>query len=251
METTKPNDFLPLLEVFRLGLSKGIVQKNDVIQWADKIINDTDAPDYFFIELSLGNNANNLIEIIGQYVKPPYGPICYRVLLALIYHRHPIQNVTEVEKVAILVGSISSWDILTSFETDTIYMFDDYDIYYLPDLTQLQVELINFLSIYEAFTLENYEQWADINGKVLELVNEEAIKAEIVNRSIRKTWTKKARNEKLKRYIKGFAGIFIISLFVIVLANEDDGNSTFPVYYFLVIFFFARMAYSWWRRKPG
>ncbi|MBW4890032.1 hypothetical protein KXQ82_09905 [Mucilaginibacter sp. HMF5004] len=249
METPKLNDFLLLLEVFHLGLSKGIIQKDEVIQWADDIITNTDEPDYLFIEISLGNNANHLIEIINEYVTPSNDPICYRVLLALIYHRYPIFNFEEAEKVATTVGNLSSWNTLTSFENNTIYVFEDYVMYYLPNENQLQEELINFLSLYEAFTLENHEQWADINLQVLELLKAEEIKVNRVNESNRKKWTRKARKENLKQFAIKLTVFLIVGLFVIVLVFKDGGNGNFPTYYFLLIYFIARMGYSWWRRK--
>lgn len=249
MEASKPNNFLLLLNVFRLGLSKGIIQKDEITQWADDIIKKTNAPDYLFIELSLGNSANHLIEIIDEYVTPSNNPICYRVLLALVYHRCQIYDVEEVEKTATLVGSISPWDILTSFESNTIYMFEDYDMYYSPDMTQLQVELINFLDIYKEFTLENYEHWTDINVQVLELLKEEERQADIVNKSIRKSLAKKARKENLKQFVIKLTIFLIVALFVVVLVHKDGGNNTFPSYYFLLIYFLASMGYRWWRRK--
>jgi hypothetical protein len=166
MSPVKPSDFSLLLEVFREGLVRGIMSKEEIIAWADAIIRQEDEPDYFFIELSLSNNVNGFVEVIDRYTKLVNAPICYRVLLALIYDRHLNDDPETIEATASLVGSLCSWDILSSFEENSIYMFDEYYIYHSTDLNQLYTELHAFLSIYKTFTLDNYERWEDINRQV-------------------------------------------------------------------------------------
>ena len=51
--TTNPRDFIELLEVFSIALTNGLIDKKEVIKWADNIITQDEKPDYFVIELSL------------------------------------------------------------------------------------------------------------------------------------------------------------------------------------------------------
>jgi hypothetical protein len=243
-------DFSLLLEVFRGGLKLGLVSREEIVLWADHIIANADEPEYSFIEVSLSHDVNGLVEVLNKYIKPTDNPICDRALLGLIYHRQPIYDVKEVERVATLVGSMSSWDRLTSFEDTTIYKFEDYGLYYADDLTQLQVELINFLDIYKAFSLENYKQWDDINLQVLELLKEEEIKVNIVNESLRKAWAKNEKKRKLKFHLKKIGAIVLLLGFLsLMIALLDDRKTKHFTLYLIIFYIFLRLSYEWWKRR--
>lgn len=243
-------DFSLLLEVFRGGLKFGLISREEIVLWADHIIANADEPEYFFIEVSLSHDVNGLVEVLNKYIKPTDDPICDRVLLGLVYHRQPIFDVEEVERVATMIGSMSSWDRLTSFEDNTIYEFEDYYLYYAADLTQLQVELTNFLDIYKAFTLENYKQWVDINLQVLELLKDEEIKVNIVNESLRKAWAKNEKRRKLKLNLKKIGTIMLLlGFFSLMIALLDDGKTNHFTLYFILSYFCLRLVYGWWKRR--
>ncbi|QHS56406.1 hypothetical protein GWR56_12975 [Mucilaginibacter sp. 14171R-50] len=243
-------DFPLLPEVFRRGLTLGLISREEIVLWADRIIADTDEPDYFFIEVSLSGDVNGLVEVLHKYVKPTNNPIYDRVLLGLIYHRQPIDDVEEAEKVAKMVGSMSSWDRLTPFENDTIYEFDEYHIYYSPDLTQLQVELSSFLAIYKAFTLGNYTQWVDINLQVLELLKEKEKRVNAVNESLRKAWAKKEKKRKLKLYLKRIGAlVLLLAFFILMIALFDDNSTRHFMWYSILAYFCVRGGYEWWKRR--
>ena len=253
MSSAKAEDFPLLLEVFRGGLARGLVSKDEIVAWADSIIAIEDEPDYFFIELSLSSDVNGLVEVLNKYVKPTKTPICERVILGLIYHRQPIFDIDEVEKIATLVGGLYSWDVLTSFENNTILNFEEYYPYYFPDLTQLQVELNSFLDLYKAFTLENFEQWGEINGQVLELLKAEEIEVNIVNESLRKAWAKKEKKIKLTRLLKKvFAIVGILCIVIILILSATHDSSLANEYYFALAFIVLRWGYRfWWKRKKN
>jgi hypothetical protein len=198
-----------LLEVFSEGLKLGVISKDEVVAWADQIIADTEEPDYFFIELSLSRDVNGLLEVLDRYVEGVDDPVCNRVLLGLVYHRQPIYNIEEAEKIATLVGTMQTMGILTAFENDTIYEFSNYDMYYAPYSPELQAGLINFLGMYKAFTLENYQQWISINEQVLELLKEEEIRVNKENESFKKAWSRKAKKKKIIRYIATIAAFLL------------------------------------------
>ena len=224
-------DFTLLLEVFHKGLKVGVISRVEVIAWADDIIKAKNEPDYFFIEISLSHDINDLLEILIKYAEPNDNPISYRVILGLIYHREPIFDIDEVEKMATLIGGLYSWDTLTHFENNTLITFNDYYAYYSPDLTALQVEIINFLDFYKAFTLDNFKQWLVINEQVLELLKEEEIKVNVVNEANRETWTKKNRKRKLKRQLRQIAIVVLFLVFFVWLVMVSN-NNTFPTGYF-------------------
>lgn len=243
-------DFPLLLEVFRGGLKLGLISREEIVLWADHIIANADELEYFFIEVSLSHDVNGLVEVLNKYVKPTDNPICDRVLWGLVYHRQPIYDIEKVENVATMIGSMSPWDRLTSFENGTIYTFDEYYLYYSPDLTQLQVELINFLDIYKAFTLENYQEWVNINLQVLELLKAEEIKVNIVNESLRKAWAKKEKKRNLVLYLKKIGVIVIVLLFFgIFYSVFDSGSQNNFLLYLILPYLLLRLAYGWWKRR--
>lgn len=129
-------------------------------------------------------------------------------------------------------------------------MFDDYDIYYSPDLTQLQIELINFLSLYKSFNLENSMQWVDINLQVLELLKAEELQVNIVDESLRKASAKKERKRKVKLHLKniGVAVLLLVS-FTLMIALFDDGKPNHFTLYVFVSYFCLRLGYWWWKSR--
>ncbi|MGF7041042.1 hypothetical protein [Mucilaginibacter lappiensis] len=248
MQISKPEDFILLLEVFRRGLILGLNDKRDVVSWADNIIINTEEPDYFFIELSLCNNLNNIVELLGQHLPENYNPICERVLMALLYKKLiDDDDAMTVEAAAKFLSKIETFNILTTFESNNIYAFDDYEIYYLPDLTQLQVDLIHFLAVYEAFDLKNYEEWPQINTGVEKTLKEEA-QAHIINEGFRAAWQKKGKKRRLTRKLRLILTVLIvlgITLLVCMSLATTSSTSYFSLY-FLGFYFMVRWAYKLW-----
>jgi hypothetical protein len=213
MPSPKPSDFPLLLEVFREGLIVGLISINDITSWADDKIINIDEPHYFFIELSLSKNKNDAIEVISSNVESTKNPICARVLMALIHKRLVNEDdVLTIEPAAKLVGTLQSFNTLTMYELNKTYTFDDYDLYYLPDLTQLQKDVANFLSLYKSFNLKNYNKWEEINIEVLRNLKEEEAKIDIVNASILKI------QEKREKKLNNKAILVLISILSIVVA---------------------------------
>jgi hypothetical protein len=249
MQISKPEDFILLLEVFRRGLILRLIDKRDVVSWADNIIINTEEPDYFFIELSLCNNLNNIVELLGQHLPENYNPICERVLMALLYKKLIDEDdAMTVEAAAKFLSKIETFNILTTFESNNIYAFDDYEIYYLPDLTQLQVDLIHFLAVYEAFDLKNYEEWPQINTEVEKTLKEEEAQAHIINEGLSAAWQKKGKKRRLTRKLRLILTVLIvlgITLLVCMSLATTSSTSYFSLY-FLGFYFMVRWGYKLW-----
>lgn len=58
-----PEDISPTQHLIRAGLASGLLTKEEVIDWADKIITNDKQPDIFFIDLALSSSksVNDLI----------------------------------------------------------------------------------------------------------------------------------------------------------------------------------------------
>jgi hypothetical protein len=228
MPSPKPTDFSLLLEAFNRGLVLGLVSKHDVILWADDIILKTYEPDYFFIEISLCSNTNNLIEVIGEYNVNIDSPICTRALLGLLYKKLINDtNTLTVEAAAKLIGAMQSFGTLTHFEVDKRYSFDDYDLYYPPDLRELQVDIFDFLSIYEPFTLKNYIEWPEINHRIELILKHKQVEAKIIPLSVKEQWQsnknsiKRAGKRRLKSKLR--ITLLVIGILLLCYLTESSG----------------------------
>jgi len=217
----KPEDLTLLLNVFREGLIRGLISAQEIVSWADHIILGTDEPDYLFIELSLNSNKNELIGILGQHITELDSPICPRVLLGILYRTLTSdESALTVEAAAKLLGTFLDFNSLSSFEINSIYSLDDYEIYYWPDLTQLQVELIDFLSVYEWFNLDNYQEWKGINAQVEIVLERKEAEGEIISTSFRNTWEKNIRMQRVKRKLKIAVAVIVFLALTIIIVDS-------------------------------
>lgn len=86
---TNPKDILERLHLIRAGLASGLLTKEDVIAWADKIITKEDAPDIFFIELSLlgSKSSHEITHYFNDYLNFESPLVNGRALLGLLHDR--------------------------------------------------------------------------------------------------------------------------------------------------------------------
>ena len=261
MSPTKATDFPLLTEVFRGGLRYGLISKEEIVTWADSIIATEDEPDYFFIELSLAKDSNALIEILNNVAMDTGNAIVLRVLLAIIYHKLTDDNeTTSVQDAVEFVGRMSMREIPTQFECNSIYTFEEYEFYYLPDVTQLQVEIIDFLSIYENFSLHNWNQWPEINKQVETTLIEKQAEVDLVNESFKKAHEKRVRIKKRRiNILMGVLTILAISMIIIdytayigkTLSSKFEADLYQSDIVYLAIFvpyFLLRMVYALWKK---
>jgi hypothetical protein len=220
MPLPKPADCLLLLEVFHRGLILGLISKSDVTSWSDEIILNTNEPDYFFIEVSLCSNENNLIEVLGQHITNIDNPICTRALFGLLYKQLTDQgDALRAEAAAKLIGELQDFDTLTNFEYNQMWQLYEYDLYYLPDFVDLRRDLSEFLSLYAPFTLTNYNSWAKINDRLKIILKQKEFEDDRRVAAIREEWQLKSeksrkaiRKQRLKRKLN-------ISVLIIIVAG--------------------------------
>jgi hypothetical protein len=251
MPADQLSPYLLLLETFGLGVKTGVIIPATVIAWADEMIMAHDEPDYFFIELSLSGNKNEIIEVINRHVIPSDNPICTRVLLSCVYRRFTDDNDTlNGENAATMVGELQNYDALTDYEVDRIYEFYDYDFYYLPDIIHLEVNLFNFLLIYKAFDLDNYNKWEEINTGVIEELNKNRVQQEIINQSFTKQYQKKERKKKLKRYLKLIiVGIPVLAILYCLAAISNLFKNAPIICPVILGYYLIRGGMHWWDSK--
>lgn len=166
-KTTDPKDYIELLEVFRIALINGIIDKEEIVKWADEIIQQDDEPDYFIVELALSQSKGKYetISILKEYVGENESSVPYRVILGFLYN----QFVNLRIDLGIVASSLYwvSWKNgeLNDKDKGVLYGLDD--VYELGEsIEDIRLEILEILKMYKDFTIENFEQWASINADV-------------------------------------------------------------------------------------
>jgi hypothetical protein len=164
MTYAQPQNLPLLLNVFRRGLSNGLVSAKEVVEWADNIILEQDQPDYFFIELSLASNTDKLLEVLGA--APIEGASTLsRVLFGLLYVKLA-NNIVDGRKAMSVLDEVYYMEALSRYETDSYYELDDeFDYKYgMKNFDEWETNALVFLSNYKDFTLNNVAEWPAINN---------------------------------------------------------------------------------------
>ncbi|WP_158990270.1 hypothetical protein [Mucilaginibacter sp. L196] len=226
MVAPKSGDFTLLLQVYRLGLVRWLVSRDEVIAWADDIIKSTDDPDYFFIELSLSSTMNELIEILDRNIPLQESYIPARVILGLIYQLLFYGEI-RFQDASKLVYTLQNQP-LTSFEHDNFYVYEDDYPYYNRSEDEREKDLHAFLNTYRAFNLHNHWQWPQINIRVEEIIKQKEADVKMINKAYNKAWQKKRKKQKLKKQILrgiGIAGVFLYICSAIILLWQNGGKN--------------------------
>jgi hypothetical protein len=168
---TNPKDILPTLYLIRAGLASGLLTKDEVVDWAHKIITKDEQPDIFFIDLALSSSKsiNDIIHYFSDYLNFENPAVQGRPLLGLLYKQFSSRQLTLEQTVGKLFR-LKSEAVFTDKEESYIYSIDnDFDcakhnIY--GTLGDVHADVEKFLTFYEEYSLDSFEQWQDIDSEV-------------------------------------------------------------------------------------
>jgi len=199
-----PQLYSLLLEVFYFGLQWELITKAEVVKWADDIIITTEEiPDFFFIELSMSKSITEVKALIKDKISVSNVPIIGNVLLSLIYHKLSSNNI-ELQKACDIMDRIALNDTMAGDEKGLLYQFSDelQEAFRPEHYKNLRIEILEFLSTYKDFSLDNYDMWPSINEQI------EALIFNITQQRIEEDETfKRAKNQV------NFIQLFIIKIF--------------------------------------
>ncbi len=189
VQTTNIRDYIELLEVFHIGLTNGLLDKKEVIKWADNIIQQDEQPDYFVIELSLcgHRSINDIVSLINEFVGEPKPVVSGRVILGFAYRQY-IKKLIPLRKVTAAIYWLVWQGELTETEKSFMYGLDeDLDcaesgIY--GTVEAVEKETLRFIEIYKDFSIDNFDKWSEVNKTIDEKVKELSV---IVNAEREKT----------------------------------------------------------------
>ncbi len=169
--TTDPRNYIELLEVFRIGLINGLVDKDEIIKWADSIIQQDEQPDSFIIELSLccSMNINDVVSIINEFIGESKPVISGRVILGLAYRLYNEKRIV-LRKVTSTIDWLTWHGEPTEKEKSLMYGLDEElncaesGIY--GTIEGVEEEVLLFLEIYKDFSIDNFSKWSEINKTI-------------------------------------------------------------------------------------
>ncbi|MCR5889816.1 hypothetical protein LRS06_18985 [Hymenobacter sp. J193] len=177
MQSTNPKSILPTLHLIRAGLASGMLTKEEIIAWADKIVLQEEQPDIFFIDLALlsSRSKHHLIEYFGDYLRFDSQRAQGGPLLGLLYQKYT--NCTlNLEQTVAALERLCREAVFTDTEEWFIYRIDDFEaaqanIY--GSVENIQQDVEHFLKFYQGYSLENIENWADLKQQVARLLEDE------------------------------------------------------------------------------
>lgn len=163
-----------LLEAFRICLINTILDKQQVIAWSDKQIEQEAEPSYFLIELSLSGrkNINDIISLLHNSVGESKPQVAGRAVLGYLYQQYTanrlsLQHVATTIYWLVLHGEFSKEEdyFMRSIDMEYELAIDGYG-----SVAEAENQVIRFLTLYKSFNLENVQQWQEIDNTVPEAV---------------------------------------------------------------------------------
>ncbi len=171
MQSTNPKDIFTTLHLVRAGLVSGLLTKEEVIDWADKIITKDEHPDIFFIDLALSSSKsrNDIIYYFSDYLNFENPAVQGRPLLGLLYQQYKSKQLNLEQTVRTLFRLMNE-AIFTETEQGFIYSIDnDFDLAQdniYGSIEKVQKEAERFLEYYKDYSINNFEQWHYLDKKI-------------------------------------------------------------------------------------
>jgi hypothetical protein len=175
---TNPKEILQTLHLIRAGLASGLLTKEEIINWADKIVTKDQAPDIFFIELSLmgSKSSQEIVHYFNNFLDFENPLIKGRPLLGVLYQRFTNKQF-NLEQTVRKLFQLKFEAVFTEREESYIYSIDnDFDcaknkIYGTLEGVYNDVE--KFLRFYKDYSLDSFEQWQEFDLKVESSLDED------------------------------------------------------------------------------
>ena len=171
MQQPNSEKTVALLEVFRICLINTVLDKQQVIAWADTQIEQETEPAYFLIELSLsgGKNINDTISLLHNFIGENKPQIAGRVVLGCLYQEYNASRM-PLEKVATTIYWLGMHCYFSADEQRFIQWLDTaYELAvdgFYSTIAEVETQINHFLNVYKIFSLENHLQWHEIDRSI-------------------------------------------------------------------------------------
>jgi len=242
---TDPEKIKPLLAVFREGLKLGLISKQEIVLWADWIISTEEKPDYFFIEISLSHDVNELLTVLNS-IDVTEDILHLRVLFGVVYTQLLINKITT-DKARVVLDKLVYRSEFTRYEKIEMYSLTDYFDEELGEKVQrkLDQQVKDFFENYAQFNLYNYKNWYRINAVLVKRFEIKELEQGFNYHPPYKTLKSKSRKLD-KRKLKLVIGLFVLVAILSIIYYFDPTMLPTAAIIFSIIFI---RDYSRFRRR--
>jgi hypothetical protein len=141
-------------EVLRIALCCSCCQREDIIDWADRIIEINSDPDYYFIEIST-SGSSHILDLINNLKKMSIGSNHYSALRTVLGRMYEIAS-KEKQKLAIFASGLYQIAIENQYDLPNDLLFcngveDEYSLAHsgiYGNLADVEKDFINSLKIH-------------------------------------------------------------------------------------------------------
>jgi hypothetical protein len=169
---TKPTkDIKDFFSAIRVLLTHGLLDKHEIITWADNEILKTDQPDDYLIDLSLmgSKTKNEIYEFVDKLAQYSKTLTAGRALVGLIADKINDRLIDYKKGFEILYCVQRDFN-LTELEKNYINHSDDELELAINqvwgDKDEVQDRLKAFLKCYDGFTLDNADSWGELSNEI-------------------------------------------------------------------------------------
>ncbi|HBK88529.1 MAG: hypothetical protein U0289_06180 [Cyclobacteriaceae bacterium] len=159
--TRNKSEFISVLREF---LSHGLLDKGEVVRWADKEIAAADQPDDYLIGLSLTGTktTNEVIDLLGSFMEETRSLSTGRAIIGLTWGLIKTKAVDYKKGMEVIYAANLQFP-LGDIESKFIYQADsglDLAVQNIwGEQGELEKEIAGFLGCYEGFSFDNADDW--------------------------------------------------------------------------------------------
>ncbi|MCT4639799.1 MAG: hypothetical protein N4A72_19025 [Bacteroidales bacterium] len=149
-----PKKIIEELIIILLGIRLNLFESNDIVAYADKIICETENPDYLFIDLSLSSkDKTKLTDHLQAFIDANKNDTDQYKMLSTIRILKE-ENILNLRGVMMLMYKLNEKFNLQAFEENEIYRLDGQyhlvsDNYVKQTIEEVDTEISNFLNNYQ------------------------------------------------------------------------------------------------------
>lgn len=161
--------------MYSITLTNGVLDKTEIVQWADAILAEDDEPDYLVIELSLcGSKSNNDIAFVINNFTGPVNRISARAALGFLYHSLSCEKISLKKAVECIDNIVCHFEMT---EQENSFMYAFHNNYCLAEdtthttLESVAQDTLSFLAVYKDFLPGNSNDWKRIDLTIADSVD--------------------------------------------------------------------------------
>ena len=159
--TKNKNDFISALKVF---VSHGLLDKLEIIHWADKEVEMANNPDDYLIELSLigKKTTNQITDLLSDFIDEARSITTGRAIIGLTRDKirsKAIDYKKGLEVIYSVLGQFPFRDIETHYISHADDGLDLAIQKIWGDKDELEKEIKSFLECYDGFSFDNVDIW--------------------------------------------------------------------------------------------